>query len=113
MGVLDYIEVPSPDVAGQKRFYSDVFGWEFTDYGDHYASYEKGPCQFALNGTGQHHGAAALPVIRVTDIEQAYTNVVKAGATITIEIFDFPGGQRFHFDDPQGQSMAVYEPQNA
>ena len=52
----------------------------------------------------------ALPVIRVPDIAEAYKSVVKAGGTITLEIFDFPGGRRFHFDDPEGQPMAVYQP---
>ena len=113
MGILDYLEMPVQSVAAQKRFYSDAFGWDFTSYGDEYAAHEKGPCQFALNGTGEHQGKAALPVVRVTDIAEAYKSVVEAGGIITLETFDFPGGRRFHFDDPEGQAMAVYEPAEA
>ncbi len=110
MGILDYVELPAQSVAAQKRFYSDAFGWEFTSYGESYAAHEKDPCQFALNGSGHHQSKTALPVIRVPDIAEAYKSVMKAGGTITLEIFDFPGGRRFHFNDPEGQPMAVYEP---
>lgn len=110
MAVLDYIELPAESVASQKAFYSEAFGWDFTPYGETYAAYEKGPCQFALNGTGHHQGDAALPIVRVEDIQAACDAVKAAGGTITIEIFDFPGGKRFHFTDPEGQQMAVYQP---
>jgi len=110
MGILDYIELPVKTMAAQKASYSEAFGWKFTDYGDTYAAHEDGPCQFALNGTGQHQGDAALPVVRVEDISSAHTAVKSAGGTITVEIFDFPGGKRFHFVDPEGQQMAVYQP---
>ena len=29
---IDYIEFPATNVAKTKQFYSDVFGWKFTDY---------------------------------------------------------------------------------
>ena len=113
MGVLDYLELPAKSVQQQKDFYSEVFGWEFTPYGDSYAAHEDGACQFALNGTGHHQGDAGLPVVCVEDISAAYSAVKSAGGTITIDIFDFPGGKRFHFIDPEGQQMAVYEPAEA
>ncbi len=110
MAILDYIELPATSIEVQKRFYSDAFGWDFTSYGKTYAAHERDPCQFALNGTGEHQSRAALPVIRVADIEAACKSVKAAGGTITIAIFEFPGGRRFHFTDPEGQAMAVYQP---
>ncbi|WP_338245216.1 VOC family protein [Aurantiacibacter hainanensis] len=110
MGKLDYVELPVTSVGQQKQFYSRVFGWSFTSYGDSYAAHEEGPCQFALNGTGEHQGEAALPVVRVENIEAARDAVLAAGGTITLDIFEFPGGKRFHFDDPEGRAMAVYTP---
>ncbi|RIV89340.1 VOC family protein [Aurantiacibacter zhengii] len=110
MGTLDYVEVPAASVERQKNFYSDAFGWEFKSYGDDYAAHEHGPCQFALNGTGEHQGKAALPVVRVEDIGAAHAAVKAAGGTITVDIFAFPGGRRFHFADPEGLQMAVYQP---
>ncbi|MFB0611590.1 VOC family protein [Aurantiacibacter poecillastricola] len=110
MAVLDYVELPVTSVATQSAFYSQAFGWNFTAYGETYAAHEDGPCQFALNGTGAHQGAAALPVVRVEDIEAALTRVKDAGGAITLGVFDYPGGRRFHFTDPEGREMAVYEP---
>lgn len=113
MAILDYIEMPARSVAVQKEFYSKAFGWKFTAYGDTYAAFEDGPCQFALNGTGQHQADAALPVVRVGDIDEAVDAVRNAGGTITLEVFDFPGGKRSHFIDPEGRAMAVYQPDQA
>ena len=28
---IDYVELPSTDMAAMKAFYGDVFGWEFQD----------------------------------------------------------------------------------
>lgn len=110
MAILDYVELPVTSVERQKQFYSEVFGWSFRSYGDSYAAYEDGPCQFALNGTGEHQGASALPVVRVQDIAAAREAVIAAGGTITLDIFEFPGGKRFHFSDPEGAQMAAYMP---
>ena len=113
MGILDYVELPAKSVERQKAFYSEAFGWTFTPYGDAYAAHEDGPCQFALNGTGHHQGESALPVVRVENIEAACEAVRAAGGTITLEIFEFPGGRRFHFADPEGQHMAAYQPERS
>ncbi|MFQ5529188.1 MAG: VOC family protein, partial [Gemmatimonadota bacterium] len=39
---VDYIEFLTTDMAATKAFYSEVFGWEFTDFGPDYASFEDG-----------------------------------------------------------------------
>ena len=36
---IDYIELPLKATAETKRFYSAVFGWEFTDFGPDYGSF--------------------------------------------------------------------------
>jgi uncharacterized protein len=53
--------------------------------------------------------AAPLPVVRVDDLELAFDSVVKAGGTIAKPIFSFPGGRRFHFIDPGGNELAVWQ----
>lgn len=110
MAKLDYVELPAGSVAGQVEFYGKAFGWEFTPYGPDYAAFEKEPCQLGLNGTGEHIGKSVLPVIRVKEIVAARDAVLAAGGTIVIPIFDFPGGKRFHFTDPEGLELACYEP---
>ena len=39
---IDYIEFPATDIAATKRFYNQVFGWEFEDYGPDYTSFKDG-----------------------------------------------------------------------
>jgi predicted enzyme related to lactoylglutathione lyase len=111
MAVLDYLELPVQSVAGAQGFYGAAFGWRFTGYGPDYAAHEDGPCQLGLNGAAEgHRSAAILPVIRVDNIETARAAVLAAGGTLTLDIFAFPGGRRFHFTDPEGLELACYEP---
>lgn len=113
MAQLDYVELPVVSASKQVAFYGAAFGWNFTAYGDDYAAHEEGPCQLAFNGTDHHRTAAILPVIRVDDIEAACAAVQAAGGMITMPIFDFPGGRRFHFSDPEGMELGCYEPAEA
>jgi hypothetical protein len=48
-------------------------------------------------------------VIRVDDLEAAFGAVGNAGGTIAKAIFSFPGGRRFHFIDPSGSELAVWQ----
>jgi predicted enzyme related to lactoylglutathione lyase len=41
-------------------------------------------------------------------LEATQTKIEKAGGTIVLEIFSFPGGRRFHFADPNGNEYAVW-----
>ncbi|MDH3786586.1 MAG: VOC family protein, partial [Acidobacteriota bacterium] len=43
---INYLEFPVTDMDGSKRFFSQVFGWEFVDYGPDYASFKNA----GLNG---------------------------------------------------------------
>jgi predicted enzyme related to lactoylglutathione lyase len=36
---INYIEFPATDIEETKRFYGDVFGWKFQDYGPDYTSF--------------------------------------------------------------------------
>ncbi|HTI31040.1 MAG TPA: VOC family protein, partial [Sphingomonas sp.] len=54
--------------------------------------------------------AAPLPVIQVADLEAAQTRVEAAGGTVTVAVFAFPGGRRFHARDPGGSKIAVMQP---
>ncbi len=50
-------------------------------------------------------------VIYTTELETVEAEIMKAGGTIVGEIFDFPGGRRFHFTDPSGNELAVWSEQ--
>jgi predicted enzyme related to lactoylglutathione lyase len=111
MAKLNYVELPATGVAAAKSFYTAAFGWEFTDYGPDYAAAEQGPATLALNGdSGEGRPAAPLPVIEVEDLEAVLAAVQLAGGQITVPVFSFPGGRRFHFRDPAGNELAATQP---
>jgi len=111
---MDYIEFPATDIAATKRFYNQVFGWKFTDYGPGYTSFNDGRLGGGFNGESQPAGAdsaktrGVLVVLYATSLGDIYAKVTAAGGKIVRETFDFPGGKRFHFADPNGNELAVW-----
>jgi len=110
MARIDYVELPSATAHELTRaFYNKAFGWAFTDYGPTYSATENGTTDLGLQGDPSGALAAPLSVIRVDDLEAAFDMVSKAGGTIAKPIFSFPGGRRFHFIDPGGNELAVWQ----
>ena len=107
MARFNYLELPVRDVPVAKAFYAAAFGWTFTDFGPDYASTMTGDTDLGLNGDAEQSTAQLLPVIEVDDLEAAEQAVRDAGGEITLPIFGFPGGRRFHFRDPAGHELAA------
>ena len=105
---IDYVELPAGDVAASKRFYASVFGWTYQDWGDDYADTKSSGVSSGLTAVGPQAPKTPLVVIFVTDLAAAKSRVQAAGGIICRDIFDFPGGQRFHFVDPAGNELAVW-----
>jgi uncharacterized protein len=105
---IDYIELPATDIAATKRFYSDAFGWKFTDYGPDYTSFEDGRLAGGFTKDAKVAKGGPLVVIYADNLEAVEAKVRQAGATIVKPIFSFPGGRRFHFSDPNGNELAVW-----
>ena len=110
-GKLDYFELPAigATLDRAKAFYSQAFGWAFTDYGPTYAAFNEG-----LDGGFQADTAEAppapLPVLYSEELEATLAAVEAANGVILKPIFAFPGGRRFHFRDPAGNELAVWGP---
>lgn len=112
---IHYVELRATDMAATKRFYTEAFGWGWTDYGPDYA---------AITGAGLDGGVRldpdssapsarpdilpALVILYARDLEAAEARVRAAGGEIVRPIFAFPGGRRFHFLDPAGNELAVW-----
>lgn len=110
MARIDYIELPSATAHELTRaFYGKAFGWKFADFGPDYSATTSGDVDVGLQGEPSGALTAPLPVIRVDDLEQALDAVLKAGGTLAKPIFSFPGGRRFHFIDPAGSELAVWQ----
>jgi len=106
---IDYIEFRVRDIAATKAFYGTVFGWSFTDYGPSYCEFQDGRLTggFTTEG-GTPQPGGPLVVLYGDDLPSLRQSIVDSGGTISQDIFDFPGGQRFHFVDPNGYELAVW-----
>lgn len=105
---IDYIEMASTDIARTKRFYGEVFGWKFTDYGPEYTSFEDGRLSGGFYKADAARPGTVLVVVFALELAAAEQRVRAAGGQIVKPIFSFPGGHRFHFTDPSGNELAVW-----
>jgi predicted enzyme related to lactoylglutathione lyase len=105
---IDYIELPAKDIQEQKRFYTSVFGWRFTDYGPDYTSFEDGRIAGGFTTERTVASSGILVVLYSADLAQVQGKIEAAGGRIVKETFEFPGGRRFHFADPSGNELAVW-----
>ncbi len=106
--LMDYIEFPATDIEATKRFYGAVFGWSFTDYGPNYTSFHDGRLAGGFTMSAKPVKGGALVVLYAQDLAGTQRKVIDSGGKITIEPFEFPGGRRFHFADPNVNELAVW-----
>lgn len=104
---VQYIEFLSKDTVRAKTFYTNSFGWKFTDYGPEYTAFEGDYVDGGFT-TGEPVRGSILVVLYSENIEETKDKVIKAGGAIVKDIFSFPGGKRFHFTDPDGYELAVW-----
>jgi predicted enzyme related to lactoylglutathione lyase len=110
---IDYIEFPTTDVQSTKRFYNQVFGWEFQDYGPDYTSFHDGRLAGGFTTDAPVQKRGVLVVLYAANLEAIEAKVKEAGGKITKPTFSFPGGRRFHFADPSGNELAVWSESEA
>jgi len=113
---FDYIEITVADMAVAQRFYGAAFGWTFNAYGPGYAGIvvggrEAGGLAVAETSSSSSSSSSTvgpLVILYSQDLEATVAAVQQAGGTITMPVYAFPGGRRFHFADPTGNVMAVW-----
>ncbi len=105
---IDNIEFEVRDIEEAKAFYGGLFSWSYTDYGPEYTEFhgENTVGGFYLSKTPRIGGP--LIIFRTEDLGVMYELVENTGAKITQNIFEFPGGKRFEFEDPSGNRLAVW-----
>lgn len=108
---IDYVEIPASDLVRTQEFFTELFGWQFEDYGPDYCSFNDG----RLAGGFRRADVSASPdngspliVFYKEDLVAARARVEELGGTIRRDIFSFPGGKRFHFLDPNGNEYAIW-----
>lgn len=119
---VTYVELPAPSFEATKKFYTETFGWQWTEYAPTYAAYELSAgaqIEVGLNGTatsapphepGSENSIGPLVLCESADLEASLAEVTTAGGEIVSAIYPYPGGRRFHFADPSGNILGVYQP---
>lgn len=105
---INYIELKAKDLELVKDFYSKSFGWTFTDYGPDYAAFFDSGLDGGFERSDAEIINGALVVLYHDHLEKAKKAIISSNGKISIDIFSFPGGRRFHFIDPAGNELAVW-----
>jgi len=109
---INYLEIPASDLERNKQFFREAFDWWFTDYGPDYCAFD---ASAGLDGgfyradvTATAANGSVLVVFYSPDLAATEAKITAAGGTISQPVFEFPGGRRFHFLDPNGNEFAVW-----
>ncbi len=105
---IDNIEFAVADIARSKAFYAAAFDWTFVDYGPTYTEFSDGHLTGGFTTGEPVRPGGPLVILYADDLADAQQRVRAAGGTLTRAVFAFPGGQRFHFQDPDGYELAVW-----
>ncbi|MGI9271004.1 MAG: VOC family protein [Woeseiaceae bacterium] len=106
---IDYVEIPVTDPAKAREFFSALFGWEFQEWGDDYLSFNDGRLECGLRRSEEPAPASGVLLIFYgDDLRREMARITELGGTISQDIFEFPGGSRFHFLDPVGNEYAMW-----
>lgn len=106
---IDYVEIPVTDPAKARDFFAALMGWKFEEWGDDYISFNDGRFDGGFRRSDTPAPATGVLVVFFsTDLERDRDRVVELGATISQDIFGFPGGRRFHFIDPVVNEYAIW-----
>lgn len=108
---FNYIELPALDIPAMKAFYTAAFGWSYVDYGPNYAAIKGAGVDGGFDGDAdvrRPSNQGALVILHSDDLEASQQSVLKAAGKISVPMFSFPGGRRFHFIDPSGNELAVW-----
>ncbi|MGH1481963.1 MAG: VOC family protein [Geminicoccales bacterium] len=105
---IDNIEFAVKNIARSRAFCGEAFGWSFKDYRPDYGEFSDGRLTggFAKNDSPKPGGP--LVILYADDLAKTQRRLEDFGAKIVNPLFTFPGGQRVHFEDPDGYELAVW-----
>lgn len=110
---IDYIELSVTDLPAAQAFYERVFGWEFNSYGEGYAGIRgasaEDPEVGGLALADEVRPGGPLLLFASNDLDASVRAVTEAGGAVVQGPYEFPGGRRFHFTDPSGNELGIYQ----
>lgn len=105
---INYIELKSTNLNKTKAFYTSCFNWDFTDYGETYIAFSNSGLQGGFEYTDDDIINGVLVVLYHENLSEIKAKIITNGGKISVDIFSFPGGERFQFLDPSGNELAVW-----
>lgn len=105
---IDYLEFKTNNIEDTKKFYSEVFGWEFKDYWENYTAFSNSWINWWFEKTNDEIVNWSLIVLHHDDLDLIKSKIINAWGEINVDIFSFPGWKRFHFIDNTWNEMSVW-----
>jgi uncharacterized protein len=120
-GTFCWVELGTTDGEGAKKFYTELFGWDFTDNpigpgmvytmlkqdGKDVGALYQMPAEMTEQGIPPHW----LSYVSVTSADETATKATELGGTIRKEPFDvFDIGRMAVIQDPTGAVFALWQP---
>lgn len=108
---INYVEFPAKDMYKTKMFFAKAFNWQFQDYGLEYCAFFGAGIDGGFYKSDQNSSTdngSVLIVLYSENLTETQKIVEEVGGSIIKAIFEFPGGRRFHFGDPNGNEFAVW-----
>ena len=79
---INYVELPATDLAATRRFFEEVFGWTFADFGPDYTAFTNAGLRggfFRSDLRARTANGSALVVLYSDDLEDTQRKVEAAG----------------------------------
>jgi predicted enzyme related to lactoylglutathione lyase len=111
-GTFCWVDLGTPDVAGARAFYGEVFGWEMVDTGPRYTLCRRdGRDVTGIHQHAEEEGAHWSSYVNVRDADATAAAAAELGATVEVEPSDVPGTSRVAaLRDPTGAAVALWQP---
>jgi uncharacterized protein len=116
-GTFSWTDLSTSDTDGAKRFYTELFGWEFEDQpipgdGGHYTMLRKdGKDVAALYQAQEGQPTVWASYVTVDSADRAAARATDLGGTILMEPFDvMEAGRMAVIQDPTGAVVSAWEP---
>jgi len=116
-----HFEIGCKDMAKTQKFYADLFGWQFQNFGGANMVTNIGPAHDGgkpkTDGIGGHINALGHPPHQyvtvyalVDDIEATLANVTRLGGSTLVPKQEVPGmGWFAWFKDPEGNALGLWK----
>ena len=123
-GTFSWVELGTSDANGAKKFYKDLFGWEYNDVpagpDQIYTMIQKdGKNACALYGLNEEMKSQGVPphwlsYVTVANADETAAKVKEHGGTVLKEPFDvFDVGRMAALQDPTGAAFAIWQPSSS